>query len=175
MAAATDTSLEAMKRFDDRSRWVVKPGVPVFDEHDAFSKDRLELIAANCNLREKKTGDACPIVIGHTIPGAPEADQPSAVGYARNFRVGTFGPSKKVGILSDFWIKSGSYDAVSKEDWRRSVELWPDELFFDPIALLRRTPKRDLGLLTFGKGKTILLVRNVSFLILVARANGSKI
>ena len=154
-APATDPTILSVKKFDDLSQWEVRRGVPVFDEHEQYDVKKLRQIADNCNRREAETGDSCPITIGHTVPGASEERQPEIVGYARNFQVGTFGPAGKTGVLADFYIQRGRYDEAMKYP-RRSVELWPEELYFDPISLLKRTPKRDLGLLTYGKTKKVL-------------------
>lgn len=130
--------------------------MPVFDEHDEFDKGgrlirrfdvaKLATIARNCNERFAKTGDAVPLTLGHTIPGAPEKYQPEIVGYARNFRVGRFGKQQKPCILADFYFYPSRYGEAMKYP-RRSVELYPRDLVFDPIALLKRTPQLDLGIL----------------------------
>jgi hypothetical protein len=154
----TDAANQALARFADPSLWVVRDAVPVFDEHEEtegkklrrFDRAKLQQIADNCNRRERTTGDVCPLVIGHTLDGQPEQNQPRRVGYARNFRVGTFGPANKVGILADFWFDRDRY-AEAMEYPRRSVELWPDDEIFDPISLLIRTPQRDLGVLAYAR------------------------
>lgn len=148
-----DATLDSLKKFTDPSLWEVRRDVPVFDEHDDYDEAKLQAIAENCNRRESATGDACPLIIGHTVQGGPE---PEVVGFARNFKVGAFGPKAKRGILADFYYRRDSYDKA-KNYLRRSVELWPDELFFDPIALINRTPKRDLGMLLHSRsGKKVL-------------------
>jgi hypothetical protein len=146
--------------------YVLRPGVPVFDEHDdldehgqvlrRFDRPALEEIALRCNARERATGDLCPITLGHTIDGAPEHQQPPIVGFARNFRVGAFGPAQRNGILADFYLRRDRY-SQAMDFPRRSVELWVKERFIDPIALLRRTPQRDLGLLTHGRNGRLIL------------------
>ena len=160
VALAQDPTLSTLAKFKDASLWVVRRGVPVFDAHDEFDKDgklvrhfgasELQKIADNCNRREAKTGDACPLTLGHTIPGAPEEKQPQIVGYARNFRLGKFGPEQKLAILADCWFLKDRYQEAMTFP-RRSVELFPRDMVFDPIALLRRTPQRDLGLLTYSR------------------------
>jgi hypothetical protein len=146
--------------FDDPSKWVVRQNVPIFDEHDEFDADgklvrrfdkkKLEQIAQNCNRREKDTGDVIPIAIGHTRSKDREELQPRFVGYARELKVGQFGPGKKLGILANFYFKPAHYHEAMTYP-RRSIELWPgapDQQIIDPVSLLRRTPQRDLGLLT---------------------------
>lgn len=132
--------------FSDESKWVIRRSVPVFAEHDNWDYFALLEIAENTNKREKQTGDACPIMIGHTT-SEKETELGDIVGYARNFRVGRFGADNRLGILADFYFLPNKY-ALAMEFPRRSVELWVEEKVIDPIALLKRTPKLDLGLLT---------------------------
>lgn len=135
--------------FSDESKWVVRRSVPVFAEHDDWDYFALLEIAENTNKREQSTGDACPIIIGHTTQ-SKENELGDIVGYARNFRVGRFGNENKLGILADFYFIPSKY-SMAMEYPRRSVELWVNEKIIDPIALLKRTPKLDLGLLTHYK------------------------
>jgi len=165
-------------RFDDPSLWHIVRRVPVFDAHSeeyeepvlkngkpqldadgkplvvkkrrTFGPQELQEIARNSNSREAGSGDLCPLTIGHTLTSGPETEQPDIAGYARNFSVGRFGPAKKLGVLADFYIKRELLDEVRKYP-RRSVELWPTDMVLDPIALLKRTPQRDLGTLTYNK------------------------
>lgn len=151
----------------------VVPGVPCFDEHseqderktitDAagkevpnpnfgkvvrqFDANKLQVIASNCNRRYQTTGDACPVTLGHTRPGEPEKNQPEICGYALNFRLGRYGPSQRLAIIADFYILPAYWVEFLKHP-RRSVELFPRDQVFDPIAVLKRTPERDLGLIT---------------------------
>lgn len=175
-----DQAVRAMKKFNDRARWKVYPNVAIFDAHDEFDerktiKDdvtgedkpnpeygkvkrrfdakKLNEIAANCNRRFKRTGDACPITLGHTRQGEPEANQPDITGYALNFRVGRYGPEQKIAILSDFYVIPELESEFLKHP-RRSVELFPNDDVFDPIAVLKRTPERDLGLITAYQRRT---------------------
>lgn len=143
--ASKDAATASLEKFKDPDLWVVRHGVPVFDVHDDYTPDKLAVIAENCNRRERVTGDPCPITVGHVRDGA----EPPVVGFARNFAVGKFGPSQKDGILAEFWYLKDHYETghKAKDYFRRSVELWPDEQFFDPIALINRTPRRDLGVL----------------------------
>lgn len=158
--ATSDPTIATLKKFDDPNLWHIERGVPVFDAHaeyDAagrllrrFGVEELVRIAANCNRRERDTGDACPITEGHTRVGAPESAQPAVLGFARNFRVGRFGPSRRLALLADFYIDRACLPVARKYP-RRSIELYLREMIIDPIALLVRTPGRDLGLLTFSQ------------------------
>lgn len=140
----------------DPTRYVRIDAVPVFDEHEGFGREQLDEIVHKCNERERATGDLCPITIGHTLKEDPNEDvQPDVVGYARNYQLGRFGPGNKLAILADFYLRKDRYEEALSYP-RRSVELWKSDKIIDPIALLRRTPQRDLGLLTFKKGGEVL-------------------
>jgi len=148
----------------------------VFDEHDEtnadgkvvrkFDKDRLQKIVDVCNQRFQKDGSPALIGPGHTLlaKDAKESDQPAIWGLATDFRVGEFGPSQKTGILATFYMKRaidttderGNPKVISghqalKEYPRPSIELWHKENLIDWIALGRRRPERDLGLLMCSK------------------------
>lgn len=152
-----DPTRATLDRFADPSLWRVIRDVPVFDEHDEYDQDgklvrkfdraALEGIARRCNLREETTGDVSPIGPGHTLRQAKETDQPPIWAYGRNYHVGTFGPENKTAILVDWYVKPQHWDDVLSYP-RRSVELWMKDGIIDWIALLRRTPMRDLGLIT---------------------------
>lgn len=134
--------------------------VPVFDahaEHDgagnlvqAFGEVELQEICDRGNARAQQTGDLSPIGPGHTLKGVPETAQPPIWGYAAHYRVGRFGPGQKLGILCDWYVKK-PYRGQLAEYPRRSVELWVKDKYIDRIALLKQTPKRDLGLMAYGK------------------------
>lgn len=127
-----------------------------------FDRRRLEQIAANCNAREARTGDVAPVTVGHTHKGTDETQQPPIVGYARRYTVGPFGPQGKLAVAATFFMRKNQRLVTDKagrpltpseilsEYPRRSVELWPEDIL-DPIALLRRTPQRDLGITTYQR------------------------
>lgn len=157
MTDATLTSLDAILKSGD---YEIIDNVPIFDAHDehdkegklvrSFRRAELQAIADKCNQRAIDTGDLAPFGPGHTIDGAPETSQPPVYGYAKDFTVGHFGPASKLAILCKFYIKK-SHKALAASFPRRSVELWVKDKMIDWIALLRRTPQRDLGLLTYVK------------------------
>jgi hypothetical protein len=155
----------------DPERFELCPGIVIFDEHEEdeigkdgkktgkkriFDRAMLTKIAARCNARVSKRNDMSPITLGHTIKGAPEKDQPPIVGLVGNFQVARFGPEKTLGVVADFYMRRDRGGAKLLEEYpRRSVELWDDgpesEWFFDPIAILKRTPMRDLGLTLYER------------------------
>lgn len=158
---------------NDPTKYVRVPGRVIFDEHDEvywekdgrpvpegtagakrkvrrFSKDRLEEIASRCNERDA-TGSLSPIIFGHTDPKQKdETRQPRGRGYAREYAVAYSEPLGRHVITSTFFVKKADY-AEAKTYPRVSIELWDRHGVIDPIALLRRTPARDLGQWTYSR------------------------
>lgn len=154
--------------------YLTRKRVPVLDDHVLVNRDGttridwayLEDVAKNANTRYERTGDATPLVIGHTKDDAPEIDQPPIVGFATNFRVERFGRDKAA-LFADFHIRKTTrlptgdpekpekvYTAETVDALypRRSVELWVGRREIDPISLLgATTPERDLGLTRYSR------------------------
>ncbi len=163
-------SSQFLRDVGDLQTYVRKPDVCVFDQHQErgksgkvvrkFERPDLERIAERCNKRDS-TGNLCPITIGHTDPDEPdEKRQPEIIGYARNFRVAYDNRLSKWTLRADYFIRSDKWKEARTFP-RTSVELWPskEDQFLDPIALLRRTPQRDLGQWIYRRehgGKTVL-------------------
>lgn len=123
-----------------------------------FTRAFLQRVCDRMNQRFEQTGDLSPIVIGHTIDGAPEHDQPQKVGVLHNWRVGEF--AGRDAAYADHYIKNENTVVVQGaplklsarevvERWpRRSGEIWFGKYEVDPHCLLgATTPCRDLGLL----------------------------
>ena len=166
-----DATLLARKRILDPTQFTLLKGVPVFREHTIVrrskktgkvihrvevDREKLQEIAEENNRRVRESGDMAPVCIGHTrkddkgVP-LPAKDQPEVIAYARNFRVGEFGPKKIPAILADFYIERGKEKLLNQYP-RRSPEFWDGENFFDPIALLgAQTPQLDLGLVFYSR------------------------
>lgn len=142
------------------AEYTLHSGREVFDEHDEhgkdgevvrrFRKEHLESIAKRSNERTRR-GALCPLTLGHTRDGADEKSQPEIVGYAQNFRVSYSADHGRHVLLADFYIRKDK-EADAQTYPRVSVELWPKDGILDPIALLRRTPQRDLRQWTYAKG-----------------------
>ncbi|OAI39602.1 hypothetical protein AYO40_01170 [Planctomycetaceae bacterium SCGC AG-212-D15] len=111
-----------------------------------FDQHKLQQICDNCNRRFERTGDATPLTLGHTRVGRPESEQPPIAGWALNFRLARVGPSKLLCIVADFFVEPAWWKEFLAHP-RRSVEFFGQDMIFDPIALLIRTPERDLGLI----------------------------
>jgi hypothetical protein len=137
------------------SRWV-----PILDEHTLTDDDgnelveidegRLRDIARRNNRRVKATGDAAPIVIGHTQDDAPEEEQPKRVGWMTAYKVAPWRMGKKA-LFALCKFTKNLRNEINKYP-RRSVELWLSDWKIDPLSLLgATTPERDLGLLRLAK------------------------
>jgi len=125
------------------------------------TESMLKKIADNQNKRISDTGDATPLVIGHTRDEAHEHEQPEVVGYATNWKVKKFFKTGKSALACTFHVFKKSVDKVRKFP-RRSVELWLDSLTIDPISLLgATTPERDLGLLKLSKSNSSKIVASM--------------
>lgn len=153
------------------------PDVALFDEHseyDAegnllrrFDEKRLQAICDHNNKRATESGNLASFGPGHTIEDGPEESQPEKVAFAHNWTVKPFvKPDGTLGvptIHADMYVRPDQVERVRSLP-HRSIELWtrdPDGKripgYVDHIALLRQTPKRDLGFLAFQKGETITL------------------
>lgn len=161
-----DATRTILDQLDDPDLFEKVEGIPVFDEHEEpgpdgqprrFDRSRLQKIADHNNTRATKTGDLAPLMLGHTRDAAPETEQPPIVGWVKDYRVAPFGPEGKLAVVCDHYFRKDKGGAALLREYpRRSIELWPDGTI-DPIALLRRTPRRDLGLPTTYRrsGQTI--------------------
>lgn len=155
MALATD---EVLKALADPSLWDVGPEANVFDEHvetgadgtqEVFDKPRLDRLAANSNARDR-IGQPCPMTLGHTRDGVAETEQPPIVGYWRNFRVVWDARLAKWVVRALPYVRRDQAE-TARQYPRVSVERWPGADFFDPIAILKVTPRQDLGQWTYQR------------------------
>lgn len=149
---------------DDPSQYILVDRVPVLDEHlrtrrkddgtpitEYVSPEQLKVIAFNSTQRADR-GELGLVFIGHTDPGKPETEQPPLAGFMRNYRMGVDQADRPV-ILADLYIKKIFRDLIS-EFPRRSVEIFRKTTphgYIDSLALLKRAPERDLGLVTYSK------------------------
>ncbi len=129
--------------------FVLREGV-IQDERNGgvvrLDKSRLEKIAAIQNQRIAETGDATPIIIGHTKKGKKESEQPELTGWATRFDVVPFHQTGTYGLRAVPWSRPEKIENYEKYP-RRSAELWTDPDLLDPISLLGpNTPRLDLGL-----------------------------
>lgn len=150
-----DPTLKALEELDKPGKFIVKRDVPIFCEHvdpktgKKIGRAELERMAEVNNRRILEEGTPGSIVIGHT-PGRKEEDI-LHVGYRKNHRVKRFGPKQKLGLVCDFYYKPDLYHKA-KQYPHRSVELWTKDLYIDPVSILARAPRLDLGLLLPDEG-----------------------
>jgi hypothetical protein len=147
---------------DDPRLYRKRADVAILDAHDGKAGGTPVTVAdlhtiAEINNKRCARGDYAVVTIGHTDDGPEEGKQPPPIGIAKNFDVGPLlddngrlldqGPF----LLCDLYINAERY-AEAMTYPRRSVELWrgkePAQNYVDIISLLRRTPRRDLGLVT---------------------------
>lgn len=158
---------QALAEFDERLKAKgYQPLEPFFVLHEKdipdertggitrLDKARLERIVDTQNYRIASTGDATPIIIGHTKRHLSESQQPPLTGWATRYKVAPFFNTGKWGILATPWAKP--HEAINFEKYpRRSCELWTDPDLIDPISLLgANTPRLDLGPHLLARGVT---------------------
>jgi hypothetical protein len=141
--------------------FIVDPAVPLFDEHSGneegldidFTPEVLQQIIDNTNHRILDTNDLVPVYIGHIDDDLPEGKQGELVGFVMNLSLGQIGElNPRACIMGDIcWLRDKHEGA--KEFTRRSIELWLDDpMVIDNLAILKRRPERNLGIL-FQKNK----------------------
>lgn len=136
-------------------RWAIldEHELPATASHPEIIVDRkrLQRICNNAAKRVADTGDAIPLVIGHTDEDSFEVDQPPLVGFCDNLQVEPLFDTGREAIWADFLIYDNKVDEVRAYP-RRSVELWATRDEIDPVSLLgATTPERDLGLMKFNR------------------------
>jgi len=168
-----DTATTSLKTIMESGDYERVPSVAIFDVHEEwengklarkFDKEALEEIARVCNARRDETGNLIAFGPGHLNSKKGEMDLPPIWGYASEVRVGPFGPKEKIGLLVDYYVKKqvdipdgvGGTKTVSGKEAlsqfpKPSIELWFKDKVIDWIALLKRTPERDLGLTVYEK------------------------
>jgi hypothetical protein len=164
--AGADPTLASLDLFDDPSRWVVVKNVPVFRPHKRYGRnkdgdkvllyevtqDTFDRVAAEMIDLEQDSGVIPRMTLGHIEPAQPETSQPPIVGWGRDLKRGTFGPSKVPALLADLYYRVEDWPEASKYPFR-SVEYYPNRGTITGIALLKRDPELDLGALIFERGQ----------------------
>ena len=168
----SDPTLHLLQSLDDPERYVCVRGVPVFVPHVRFGdpeeeggepeieaqvdEEELALIAETLNRKVAEFGTPARISTGHVRlpkpdqPAPAEKDQPEILGWAKSARVGTWGPENKPGLLVDWYIRRERYEESLTYPYR-SAEYYPPTHEITGIALLRRDPELDMGVLTYAR------------------------
>lgn len=159
MAVPRDATADFQEALNDPTRWVIKPGVPIFKPHQRkdpttgamiqVDLPKLYRIAANIQHLERQ-GVPVRMTLGHTEPGKPETEQPPVGGYYRNARVQPFGPTGEPAVVVDEWLDP-QYAGVRKNFPYRSAEYYDDAESITGVALLTRDPFLDLGVVAYTK------------------------
>lgn len=147
-------------------RYVRVDRVPIIDVHRrrVRKKDRegndviveeevderqLHRICRNSADRSER-GEHGIVFLGHTDDDGPETSQPPVVGYMAGYRVGEHNGSPT--IIADLYIdREDDPSVILKQYPRRSAEVIginSEDGFIDSVALIKRAPERELGLVT---------------------------
>lgn len=155
-------------RLDDASMFTKMEKVPVFKSHvrrvtnketkqsvmTKVDDAQLSVICNNTNNRINK-GEFPLITIGHRDFTKPETDQPPLVGFLGQHEIGEYNGEKA--ILADMYIFNDKKDKFLQYP-RRSSEVFSKESpfgYIDSLAVLKRPPELDLGMITHFQKKDI--------------------
>jgi hypothetical protein len=151
-----DPTLDFLKDLDNPQKWVCVKNVPVARPHKrgkvTVTGRDLAGMASTINNAYTKSGVPVRVTIGHIRqdPATNETEQPPMAGFARNAKVGKFGPGQVDGLLVDLYIRRGQEQILNQCPFR-SMELDPSTKRIHGIALLTRDPALDLGVIKYAK------------------------
>ncbi len=156
---------------------MVVPDVPICRPHRRIvgrpdgSEDVIEVtendlprIAGEIERREQESGVVPVMTIGHrrqSDPAFPEVNQPPVVGFARKARVGTFGPQNVPCVLGTLYYKR-EWRPEAKEYPFRSMDFFPPTMAVTGVALLKRDPFLQLGMVTYDQGDGMTEIPNLN-------------
>lgn len=158
----SDPTVEFLESLDDPTRWVEGKPMPIFAPHSrrvkrpdgqvetiTVTEQDLPTIARNINERFARSGMPVRLTTGHIQPdkATPEQNQPKVLGFAKDARPGTFGPARKPCIWVTPYYRP-RYAAEAEEYPFRSAEYYADQQEITGVALLKRDPELDLGVVT---------------------------
>lgn len=161
MNPPVDPTMDFLRALDDSSQWHVVENVPIFAPHTREGQDgkpvvidepELYRIASEAMQLERSRGVVPALILGHTKTekGFDEKLQPDIVGYARHLKVGHFGPERQIGLLATFYFYPDRVREARKFPFR-SVEIYPDKGQITKVALLKRDPWLDLGVVHYAQ------------------------
>lgn len=159
-----DPTLETVLGLDE-DRYVVVKNVPIFRSHTRVAKgldgepetkvvvrdEDLYKLAEQVNKQFVEDGLPLVVTIGHrqqSDPNFPEEKQPRVVGFAKDARVGQFGPGGKLALLVDMYIRSDCWDEAKRHPFR-SVDFYPQSGKISGVALLTRDAFLPLGAISY--------------------------
>jgi hypothetical protein len=156
---APDPTLDFLRRLDDPAQFIRVDNVPVFRAHQRGGKNGdtvkiadadLGTILWNTQRLEVEDGVVGRLTLGHTIPGAPQTQQPPIVGYVRFTEVGRFGPGGKPAIKVSVYYDRRFWDQARSYPYR-SAEYYPQTQTLVGVALLKTDPMLDLGMVAYSR------------------------
>lgn len=164
---ASDPTMEFLSRLNEPGRWVINRAVPIFRPHRRVTKDKdgkeivievteadLPEIAANMLALEQDEGVVIRVTPGHVRTvhadgtAVKETENPPLFGFNLNPRVGTFGPKNTPAVLVDEYLFPDRADERKNYPYR-SAEYFHGPKVIRGVALLKRDPFLDLGMVTY--------------------------
>lgn len=161
--------MEFLRELDDPSKYRKRTGVPIGRafrrqlRNGAWAEvkeDELPTVAEKTLAAELDSGSLPRITLGHIDSGVDEKDQVHLVGFIRNPRPGTFGPKSVPCVLGDtYTMVEFEQSELSRQYPYRSMEYRVDKGRITGLALLKRDPFSDLGVVLFHDdgGEAILV------------------
>jgi len=159
-----DPTVAFLDRLNDSSQWKIVRGVPIFKPHSrkvktpdgkehtiTVTEADLPDIVHNMRRAKRESGVVPRISPGHIKldPNCPEALQPEPWGWIPEYYVGTFGPSNKPAVLADFYFRPEFYEQAKAYPFR-SAEYYPQSKEITGVALLKRDPQLDMGIVQYA-------------------------
>lgn len=126
------------------------PGDPDPDPKDGWkfvyevTESDLKLITGEINKNFDERATPMSLLLGHTMPGKPQDEQPVQVGVGANARLGSFGPKKITAIEADLFYRRGHENAAAEYP-QRSPEFKQSGKVITGIAMLKTTPRLPMG------------------------------
>lgn len=142
---------------EDESKYVIARNIPVFAKSKKVKNgkevnvttDKLNRALQNAQQNERK--HCFPVMtLGHRKPdpNVPETAQPAPVGYVRFHKVGSLG-GEPVIYASLHYDRDSAAESMTYPF--RSADYYVDTDEITGVALLRRDPELDLGVLTYAR------------------------
>lgn len=167
-----DPTVDFARRFADPSLWKIRKRIPIFAERteedpetgetEVLDPNELAVYVRNCN-QLVATGNPPGLTLGHTRDDAPESSQPITIGYAKNFRMERSPLTGLMTVYHDEWYYPTAAAEVKSYPYR-SVERWKVSKLFKPIALLRREPQINLGVVSYHAGEKVVRYSRESYM-----------
>ncbi len=170
----------AVKRIFDPNKYVCRPSVEIFTEHAIRGKDGKEIKVgkedleqfAKVNNEKAAKGALSTVGAGHTFDDQydkdgnlekkfPEEKQPTPLGFLYRYEVKYNQHTKKWSLYADEHIEKYIKDPETGQMVdglkytasfpRRSAEAYHNEKWIDHVAMIRRAPRLDLGVVAYAK------------------------